>query len=30
MSENWTWILWAVLGVVLAIAEVFTPGFVLL
>jgi membrane protein implicated in regulation of membrane protease activity len=30
MSENWTWILWAVLGVVLVIAEVFTPGFVLL
>ena len=30
MSENWTWILWTVLGVVLVIAEVFTPGFVLL
>ncbi len=30
MSEYWTWILWAVLGVVLVIAEVFTPGFVLL
>ena len=30
MSENWTWIVWAVLGVVLIIAEVFTPGFVLL
>jgi membrane protein implicated in regulation of membrane protease activity len=30
MSENWTWILWAVLGIVLVIAEVFTPGFVLL
>lgn len=30
MSETWTWILWAVLGVVLVIAEVFTPGFVLL
>ena len=30
MSENWTWILWTVLGVALVIAEVFTPGFVLL
>ncbi len=30
MSENWTWILWTVLGIVLVIAEVFTPGFVLL
>ena len=30
MNENWTWILWTVLGVVLIIAEVFTPGFVLL
>ena len=30
MSENWTWIVWTVLGVVLVIAEVFTPGFVLL
>ena len=30
MDENWTWILWTVLGVVLVIAEVFTPGFVLL
>ena len=30
MNENWTWILWTVLGVVLVIAEVFTPGFVLL
>jgi membrane protein implicated in regulation of membrane protease activity len=30
MSEDWTWILWTVLGVVLVIAEVFTPGFVLL
>ena len=30
MSESWTWILWTVLGVVLVIAEVFTPGFVLL
>ena len=30
MGENWTWVVWAVLGVVLVIAEVFTPGFVLL
>ncbi len=30
MSENWVWILWTILGVVLVIAEVFTPGFVLL
>jgi membrane protein implicated in regulation of membrane protease activity len=30
MSESWTWILWTILGVVLVIAEVFTPGFVLL
>ena len=30
MGENWTWILWTVFGVVLVIAEVFTPGFVLL
>ena len=30
MSEYWTWILWTILGVVLIIAEVFTPGFVLL
>jgi membrane protein implicated in regulation of membrane protease activity len=30
MSENWTWVLWTILGVVLVIAEVFTPGFVLL
>ena len=30
MSEDWTWILWTILGVVLVIAEVFTPGFVLL
>ena len=27
---DWVWILWAVLGVILVIAEVFTPGFVLL
>ncbi|HEX8284551.1 MAG TPA: NfeD family protein [Pyrinomonadaceae bacterium] len=30
MSEDWAWILWTVLGVILVIAEVFTPGFVLL
>ncbi|MCA1618488.1 MAG: NfeD family protein [Acidobacteria bacterium] len=30
MSEDWSWILWTMLGVVLVIAEVFTPGFVLL
>jgi len=30
MSENWVWILWTILGVMLVIAEVFTPGFVLL
>lgn len=30
MGDNWTWILWTILGVVLVIAEVFTPGFVLL
>jgi membrane protein implicated in regulation of membrane protease activity len=28
--EDLTWILWTVLGVILIIAEVFTPGFVLL
>ena len=28
--EEWTWILWTVLGVVLIVAEVFTLGFVLL
>jgi membrane protein implicated in regulation of membrane protease activity len=28
--SNLTWILWTVLGVILIIAEVFTPGFVLL
>jgi membrane protein implicated in regulation of membrane protease activity len=30
MSEEWAWVLWTVLGVILIIAEVFTPGFVLL
>ncbi|HEX8748385.1 MAG TPA: hypothetical protein VF717_14510, partial [Pyrinomonadaceae bacterium] len=28
--ENLAWILWTVLGVILIIAEIFTPGFVLL
>ncbi|HEX7957057.1 MAG TPA: NfeD family protein, partial [Pyrinomonadaceae bacterium] len=30
MGEDWFWILWTILGVILIIAEVFTPGFVLL
>ncbi|MDT4969815.1 MAG: hypothetical protein QOJ64_4552 [Acidobacteriota bacterium] len=30
MDVSWTWILWTVLGVVLIVAEIFTPGFVLL
>ena len=30
MDVSWTWIVWTVLGVILIIAEVFTPGFVLL
>lgn len=30
MSDNLAWILWTVLGVILIIAEIFTPGFVLL
>ncbi|MDT7779394.1 MAG: hypothetical protein QOC99_1906 [Acidobacteriota bacterium] len=30
MSEDLIWILWTILGVILIIAEVFTPGFVLL
>ena len=30
MNDNFAWILWTVLGVILVIAEVFTPGFVLL
>jgi membrane protein implicated in regulation of membrane protease activity len=30
MGDSFVWILWVVLGVVLIIAEVFTPGFVLL
>lgn len=28
--ENLAWILWTILGVILIIAEIFTPGFVLL
>ncbi|HYP53048.1 MAG TPA: NfeD family protein, partial [Pyrinomonadaceae bacterium] len=28
--SNYVWILWAVLGICLVIAEIFTPGFVLL
>lgn len=28
--EQWSWILWTILGVVLIVAEVFTLGFVLL
>ena len=28
--DNWIWILWAVLGVALIVAEIFTTGFVLL
>lgn len=30
MDASWTWIFWTVLGVILIVAEVFTPGFVLL
>ena len=30
MNGDIAWILWAVLGIILIIAEVFTPGFVLL
>ena len=30
MGDNYAWVMWTVLGVVLIIAEVFTPGFVLL
>jgi membrane protein implicated in regulation of membrane protease activity len=30
MDASWAWILWTVLGVILIVAEVFTPGFVLL
>jgi membrane protein implicated in regulation of membrane protease activity len=28
--NEYTWILWTILGIVLIIAEIFTPGFVLL
>jgi inner membrane protein len=28
--ENWAWIIWTILGVLLIVAEVFTAGFVLL
>ena len=30
MGDSIVWILWTILGVILIIAEVFTPGFVLL
>ena len=30
MTDDFAWIIWTVLGVILVIAEVFTPGFVLL
>ena len=30
MDASWTWIVWTALGVLLIVAEVFTPGFVLL
>lgn len=30
MNSEYTWILWTILGVVLIVAEIFTPGFVLL
>ena len=30
MNQQLTWILWTILGVLLIIAEIFTPGFVLL
>ncbi|HWT01514.1 MAG TPA: NfeD family protein [Pyrinomonadaceae bacterium] len=30
MDASWTWIVWTILGIVLIVAEVFTPGFVLL
>jgi membrane protein implicated in regulation of membrane protease activity len=30
MGDNLAWVIWTVLGVILIIAEVFTPGFVLL
>ena len=30
MNYEYAWILWTVLGVILIVAEIFTPGFVLL
>src|SRR5205085_8633980 len=30
LMEDYIWIIWVVLGVVLMVAELFTPGFVLL
>ena len=30
MNSEYTWILWTILGIILIIAEIFTPGFVLL
>jgi len=30
MDSGFSWILWTILGVILIIAEIFTPGFVLL
>lgn len=30
MNSEYTWILWIIFGVILIIAEIFTPGFVLL
>ncbi|HEX8493125.1 MAG TPA: NfeD family protein [Pyrinomonadaceae bacterium] len=30
MSSEYTWILWMILGIILIVAEIFTPGFVLL
>jgi len=30
MGDSWIWILWAVLGGILLVAEIFTSGFVLL
>ena len=30
MNSEYTWLLWTILGVILIVAEIFTPGFVLL
>jgi membrane protein implicated in regulation of membrane protease activity len=30
MNYEYTWIFWTILGVILIVAEIFTPGFVLL